>query len=73
MLLSALFFLRADWRRGSGDLEDRPPKDLSDGALEGEAETVLNLCSGAGDMELLFDPRLPMLDVEIFRAVFSTL
>jgi hypothetical protein len=71
-LFSTLFFLKADWR-GSGDFEDRPPNDLSEGALEGEAETVLNLLSGAGDMELRFEPRLPMLDVEIFLAVFSTL
>jgi hypothetical protein len=60
--LSPLFFLTA----GSGDLEERPPYDLSDGALDGEADTVLKRRSGAGDMELRFDPRLPMLDVDVF-------
>ena len=58
---------------GSGDFEDRPPNDLSDGARDGEADTVLKRRSGAGDIELRFEPRLPMLEVDVFRVVFSTL
>ena len=66
-LVSPLFFLTTGGA-GSGDFEARPPNDL-----DGEAETVLRRRSGAGDIELRVEARLPTLEVEIFLVVFSTL
>ena len=65
--MSPLFFLTTGGA-GSGDFEARPPNDL-----DGEAETVLRRRSGAGDIELRVEARLPTLEVEIFLVVFSTL
>ena len=57
---------------GSGDFDDRPPFDMLEDALEGEAETVrLLLLSGAGDIEPRNDPprNEPVLAVENLRAL----